>query len=650
MITPKKYVLTDLSRSVIYISMDNYENEERRYREARRRRRRRRRRARRAPEMEQEVDKDLLRSVGHRLVAFLVAVVLIVVIFLVAFGGRIKQNIESGQKMGVKWFLALLYPDKYSYAMEMADLNEVFSITSPEDTAIILGDEMIASRARYMDGTVYFSLDTVRDLFTDRFYHNEEEHLLLYTTASAVYEVHPDEVKTGYTYGGEAVETAYIPARYAKDGQLYLAADYVRLFADFTWEHFPEPNRVQVYTVGGNERVATLQDDTSLRQRGGIKSGILCKLKAGTQLKILETMDNWTKVHTDDGFIGYVENDKLDGYADRLRAEISGAYRPEEDYSMSPEPERVMLGFHQLSGEDNGKGLKDLCADATGMNVIAPTWFFLDGSEKGYKDIANANYVERAHGLGLKVWPLLEDMTNSFDEYAFFSSTQMRGAVIDDIAAKLKSVGADGLNVDCENIDSKTGPHFVQFLRELSIKLHAQGMSLSVDDYVPNEGNRYFNLHEQGYVADFVIMMGYDEHWATSPEAGSVASLPFVDKGIQDCLKLGVPENKFVLALPFFTRIWKTEGAALSSDAVGLDAAKDWTVEHGLEMRWDDELGQYYGEYKDGAALYNIWLEDGESLKAKLSVAKNYGVNSIAAWRLGLEGDGIWSMINAELE
>ena len=340
----------------------------------------------------------------------------------------------------------------------------------------------------------------------------------------------------------------------------------------------------------------------------------------------------------------------LDGYRDSVREAATGAYKPGEDYPQKPSIERVMLGFHQLSKEDNGKGLAELTENATGMNVIAPTWFFLDGSEDGFKDISNTAYVSKAHELGLKVWPLMEDMSNSFDENVFFSSGDTRAAVIEKLTERLKSLGADGLNVDCEKIDSKTAPHFVQFLRELSISLHKAGLELSTDTYVPNEGNRYYNLKEQGYVADYCIMMGYDEHWATSPEAGSVASIGFVDNGLAETIRQGVPESKLVLAVPFFTRIWKTENGVVSSEAVGLAAAKNWMDENVEEPVWDDEMGQYYGEYEDGGVLCQMWLEDGESLKAKISVARTYSVNGVAAWRLGLENEGIWALIDAELK
>ena len=79
-------------------------------------------------------------------------------------------------------------------------------------------------------------------------------------------------------------------------------------------------------------------------------------------------------------------------------------------------------------------------------------------------------------------------------------------------------------------------PHFIQFIRELSIGCRKNQLVLSVDDPVP-EFTTYYNRKEQGIVADYVIIMGYDEHTEGSEKAGSVASLPFVEKGITQTLK-----------------------------------------------------------------------------------------------------------------
>lgn len=62
---------------------------------------------------------------------------------------------------------------------------------------------------------------------------------------------------------------------------------------------------------------------------------------------------------------------------------------------------------------------------------------------------------------------------------------------------------------------------------------------------------------ELGKAADYIVMMGYDEHWAGSSIAGSVASLPWVRDGLLELMK-EVPSHKIILGVPYYTREWVT--------------------------------------------------------------------------------------------
>lgn len=595
-----------------------------------------------------EPDRDMIKSFFHKLIAALVAILLIVVVIIVAFGNRIKLAMDSGEGFGMHTILMVLYPEKYSYSTETADMNEYFRLFSDEDIAIILQDERLESRAKLLDGKVYFSSETVYDLFTKRFYINEEEGVLLYTTSNDIYRVSIDDSGSFYQTDGGRVQTDYDPAKRTTDGVVYIAADYVKLFDDFSYEYFPDPNRMQVYTQWGTDRVATVAESTHVRYQGGVKSDVLRALDAGEKVEVLETMENWTKIKTNDCFIGYVENSKLKDYADENPTPVTGAYDPVADYSAAAltSDERILLGFHQISaGPDNGKAMESLTVSANGLNTVSPTWFFLKDEEGEYTDLGSSAYVEAAHAKGYQVWALFEDMTNDVDEYALFSSSSKRKKLIEKLMASVETYGLDGLNIDIERIDSRTGPHYVQFLRELSIETRRAGIVLSVDDYPPNQGNRYYNYGEQGLVADYVVLMQYDEHWSGS-DPGSVSSLPFVEKGVDDSLELGVPTEKIISALPFYTRIWRAEGTETHSDSVGMTAASDFLANRGVTPVWDEELCQNYGEYQDGTAKYMIWLEDEASMRAKLNVLAEKGVHNIAGWRLGLEAEGTWNWID----
>lgn len=596
-----------------------------------------------------------MKEFKHKIISVLIAVALIVIIAAIAFGGSIYQSIKSGEEFGPRTFLAILYPEKYSYSTEQADLSSYFALYDQEDVTIVLQDGQVGfleTKAKYWDQQVYFSMDTIQELFTNRFYVNEADQTLLYTTSDSIYTVKIGIESTGvYTSQsiGELGTLETVPYRIANRdaaGNLYVAAEYVKRFANFSYAFYENPKRVLVNTKWLPYREAELVKNTNVRYQGGIKSPILRSMNEGERVVVLEIMENWTKIETTDGFIGYVENSTLTEAVEVTQLPETGAYDPAQDYATEAQAEDLLLGFHQIYYADDGSGFNDLYASTSGLDVVCPTWFYLNSASGTYDSYATSAYVANAHAKGLQVWALIEDMTYDVDEYSLFSTTSARRALIQRLVSDCTALGADGINIDFERIGKETGPHYVQFLRELSLEAHKQGLLLSVDNYVKNAGNLYYDLQEQGYVADYVVVMGYDEHWAGS-EAGSVASIGFTEKAITSTMESGVPGNKILCGIPFYTRIWRIEGAETNSEAVGMDYAKEWVNNRGLTPVWDEESCQNYVTYQDGTALYQIWMEDTNSVTARMSVISQYDIGGVAAWKLGLENDEVWSIINA---
>lgn len=592
-----------------------------------------------------------MKRLRNKIISVLVAVVLIIIIAAIAFGGRIRESIENGEEIGVRWFLALIYPEKYSYSTQMADMNEYFQLFAQDDIAIILQNERIEDRGKLIDGTVYFSIATVEKLFTDRFYVSADGTALYYTTSDEVRIVDIGEGSNGYHVNDEWTPLEYKAAQFDAEGTLYIAAEYVKNYADFTYEFFADPNRMQVRTEWDTHRESTVLKETQVRYQGGVKSDVLCQVAEGDRVTVLEIMETWTKVQTKDGFIGYIENDKLAEYEEVVEVPVTGAYDPAKDYQMTSSADgKLTVVFHQMIVADDGGGFNGLYESTSGIDVVSPTWFYLDNTDGTYTSIASKAYVENAHAKGLQVWALIEDMTYEVDEYELFSSADNRRTLITNLIQEALELGIDGINIDFEEITKESAPHYVQFLRELSIETHNNGLILSVDNYMPNEGNRYYNLKEQGYVADYVILMGYDEHWAGCAESGSVASVGFVEKGLSDAVMLGVPENKLINAVPFYTRIWRTEGVQVNSEAVSMSLVQEWLANRGLTPEWNDETGQYYTSYQDGTAYYEVWIEDADSLNVKLNIMSNYDLAGVAAWKLGMESPDVWTVINSYME
>lgn len=400
---------------------------------------------------------------------------------------------------------------------------------------------------------------------------------------------------------------------------------------------------MQVYTQWGERQLATITKDTQLRYQGGIKSDILTDVSEGDKVIILEQMETWTKVKTGDAFIGYVENKKLsEPFAD-TPAPVTDYVEPV--YESNTRDHKINLAWHAVAGVAGNDTLSEVMAQTKSINVISPTWFALSDNAGNFTSYATAEYVTQAHNMGLEVWGLVDNFTNEgIDTYEVLAGTTTRTYLINGLIDTALAYDLDGINIDFENISLDAGEPFIEFIRELSIPCRQHGLVLSVDNYVPMGYTSHYNRKEQGVVADYVIIMGYDEHYNGSETAGSVASINFVEKGIADTVA-EVPANKVINAIPFYTRIWETNGTTVSSQAVGMELAQQYISDHGIDISWDEVTCQNYGEYQSGSSYYQLWLEDADSIRVKLNIMSKYGIAGVAEWKLGFETASIWDVI-----
>ncbi len=527
------------------------------------------------------------------------------------------------------------------YTSERVDLYQYFELVETDDVAMMMQDAHVDEKAKLVDGNCYFDIATVEKYFTDRFYVNYEEGIVLYTTEKEIYKTYIGEEYASYTVAGEENALA-CPAAIMVGDELYLSADFVKIFANFSYEYFAEPNRMLIYTEWASRQSATIDKETKLRYQGGVKSPILKDLAEGETVYVLEVMETWTKVITEDGFIGYVENKRL----------VEGdmvAQTPVNDavvlnYQSISREDKINMAFHQVFSQGANSTYDAYMAETKGVNVIAPTWFRILDEEGTVECIASSEYVIKAHNKGIEVWAVVTDVDYKVDLGAILSSSEKRAALVDTLISYALQYDLDGINVDFETVGAEYGDDFVQFLRELSIQTHANNIVLSVDNYAPTASTLYYDRAEQGLVADYVIIMGYDEHWSSSEVAGSVASINFVENGIQNTMK-EVPAEKIINAIPFYTRLWKTEGGDVSCETIGMDMAQNWIDTNGVEMYWDNETCQYYGEIQKDNVLYQIWMEEEESIQVKLNVMDANNIAGVAEWKLGFENASVWDII-----
>ena len=562
-------------------------------------------------------------NMKQKLIPVLVAVVLIIVISVGAFGSVLLS--------------------KYSYSDEKMNLNEYYGLEREDEVAIVHHNEYIETKAKLSQGVHYLDFAAIRELLNDRFYHDFTEGLLLYTTPTEI--VSTVIGSDSYQVGEKAIEAGYITSFYEGD-VLYVALDYVKNYTNFSYEAYFEPNRMQLTTQWEETTTSKVKKNTQIRYRGGVKSEILREVEKGETVTVLEKMEEWTKVKTTDAMIGYIPNKMLIDEKTFL-PEVDQEY-VEPEYTSLTRDYKINLGWHQVMSVAANDTLSSVVKKNSNLNVISPTWFSLKSEEGEIRSIASQSYVDKAHKMGLEVWALIDNFDKEVSTYETLSKTTTRTNLVRNLMNEVLKYGIDGINLDFEDVSADAGEHYVQFIRELSIQCRKEEIVLSVDNYVPRESTAHYNRKEQGIVADYVIIMGYDEHWGGGGVAGSVASIGFVEDGILQTLE-EVPANKIINAVPFYTRVWKTNGDKVTSEAVTMETAQSFISRNGLDMKWSDVAGQNYGEIQKGNTLYQIWMEDKDSIETKLAVMRKYNIGGVAAWKLGYETEDIWEKIVAYL-
>ncbi|WP_018757631.1 glycosyl hydrolase family 18 protein [Paenibacillus terrigena] len=284
---------------------------------------------------------------------------------------------------------------------------------------------------------------------------------------------------------------------------------------------------------------------------------------------------------------------------------------------------------------------------APSLNVVSPSWFRLE-AEQFVQSSVDPKYIRWAHQSGHQVWPLFGNRFDPELTHLVLSNTKKREKLIHRLRDILVHNDIDGINVDFENIDIKDKKIYVSFIRELQETLHPHGILVSVDVSRENPDPFWsgsFDRHELGKAADYIIMMGYDEDLGGGGRVSSVASLPWVEKGIQLLLR-DVPARKVILAVPFYTRDWVTDLKTKKTEQKDLTLieVKKIIADKGLKKKWDPQSKQNVIEYTEENKKHQIWVEDEQSMQQRLGLVDQYKLRGTAIWFIGQESPEIWDV------
>ncbi len=537
---------------------------------------------------------------------------------------------------------------KYTPSKERADLNAYFNLQKEQDVAIVLGGEKLEQLAAYEDGNVYVDYNTLHDGIDSRYYWDKNESKLLYTTPKDTTLVEPGQ--KNYYIGRKMVQGDFGDIVKLDAEHVWINLKFVKNISSIKYNFYENPNRVVIEPNSRKITAAVVKKDTQVRYRGGVKSPILSDVKKEDKVTIIKEGDNWTQVITEDGYDGYIKKSALEeGKKTTIKVK-----KKKQEYTHVFKEGTINMAWQQITNQYANTQLPSTLNKTKGVNVVSPTWFYLSDSKGSLGSIADINYVNYCHSLGIEVWGLVSNLVaTSVDTTQVLTTTTYRENLVSSLISKAIQYKLDGINVDIESVKPEVGDGYIQFIRELSLKCHANDLVLSVDNYVPTAYTAFYNREEQAKFADYVVIMAYDEHYAGS-EAGSVSSIDFVKKGVENTLKQ-VPKNQIILGLPFYTRVWELtpekteEGETTSykttSQAVSMSNAENMAKVNGATPEWNAQLGQDFVEYETGGKVYQIWMENDKSIELKLQQAVDNDLAGVSFWKLGFEKESLWNTI-----
>ena len=496
------------------------------------------------------------------------------------------------------------------------------------------------------DNTIYLSTADMQNFF-DEYLLIDEENSRVITTSNTKTVVIPFE---GTNIIVNDAQTTIEHPILIRDGTIYLPITDLTDIYNIEVNYSSETNIVTIDSLNRKFVQALSAKNMSVKYLPTVFSKTMDKVERGDTLVLVQDRENggnvveddWIKVRTKKGELGYVKIDNVTN---------EKTVRDDLNFSTSIDG-KVSLVWDYYSQYVSAP-VRD--GEIEGINVVSPSFYEITASGDIDANIGRngRNYIEWAHANGYKVWPIVSNgELGDLDAVSnLLSSFENRSYLIKNIVNELIEAGVDGVNIDFENMYQADKDNYSRFIIELAPRLREAGLTLSVDVTAPDGSETWslcFDRNVIGKVADYIIFMGYDQNGVSATKAGTVAGADWVELNIKKFLgQEGVSKDKLILAMPFYTRLWKESNGTLTSSVVNMRSV---TIPEGVTPTWDENTKQNYMEYTQNGTTYKMWIEDEDSLKAKMDLINKYELAGGAFWSKDRESNTIWAVIADELD
>lgn len=494
------------------------------------------------------------------------------------------------------------------------------------------------------DGVVYVSKPDIYNFFDNTIIYDEKYNQVVTTSSTKIASLPIDSKQiqvnsSNTTIKAEAIildEVAYVPIS-ELDEVYNIKTTYVE-----------SEDLVYIDSLDREQQTATLKKDSSIKYKPTIISATLAKAKQGDTLTIANRSDypvpnGWTRVRTENGTLGYIQTGKLNEFK-TIREKTEEKAKIEGPISLAWDYYSEYVSAPTRTGK------------ITGINVVSPSFFYMTkySTTNVYENVENEGiaYVNWAHENGYQVWPMFTN-SNMSETSKMLSDYKSRETVINQIIKYIKQYNLDGINIDFEGMYEADRDNFSRFLIEIRPRLNEIGAVLSVDVTAPDgapEWSLCYDRYTIGKVADYVMFMAYDQYGVSATKAGTTAGHNWVEANVKKFLgQEEVKAEKIILGIPFYTRVWKENNGNVTSNVVNIGNVNN-VIPSNATKTWDEDLQQYYVEYKKGGATYKIWVEDEKSIEAKLDLVSKYNLGGAAYWEYDRATNSIWNLIENKIK
>lgn len=494
------------------------------------------------------------------------------------------------------------------------------------------------------DNEYYLSAGDVKNFFDEFLYEDKNYIILTSNTKTAKY------VKNSNKIDINTSEVDVTNPSIDVNNTTFLPMSELASIYNLEYKYDQNTNKLMVDSLSKKFVEAKSKSNQSIRYKADFFSKSIARIKKGETVSIVQDfnsnedteLNGWVRVRTSSGIIGYVKKSSI---KDRIvvrdnltREKINGKVSIMWDYYSPYDPCPTRTDKIQ------------------GVNAVSPSFFELmsNGDIKTNIGDSGKKYVTWAKNNGYKVWPTLSNtFLNNKDAVSKMMSTfETREYLIENIVNSLIDADVDGINIDLENMYKEDKDKYSRFIIELAPRIRDLGMTLCVDVTEPDGSDTWslcYDRHTLAETADYLVFIGYDQHNNSSKEAGTVAGYDWEEKNIKKFLgpQEGISSDKLILAMPFYTRLWRESNGKITSKVVNM---KDVEIPSNVKVTWDDTTKQNYYEYEENGTTYKMWIEDETSISNKLNLVNQYNLAGAGFWEKDREKDGVWSIIKEKLQ